>query len=287
VRADVAAEALSFGDDEMLCLVENNATSGRALRVRDGVPVKVPEFVTKYQSKVQQFGCRLLLVDNEGNRTVHRLYDASTGKDVWKKVVPARSVMLHSVDPTLLGRADPDGKVHVFEARTGKEVLKASVDPRHLDQAREIHLLHDRARFYLAINGPLLPNTGVQGDAWAFVQNMESVAVNGMVYCFDGQTGETQWYNPVPHQWLLLEKFEEMPVLLFVAGLNRETVPQGNVKQVINVHSIDRQTGKRLVHKDVDNSQGLYQPFHALTVDPIAHKVELIAPSFKVVHAQP
>jgi outer membrane protein assembly factor BamB/tetratricopeptide (TPR) repeat protein len=286
VRTDVAAESLSFGDDEMLCLVENNGSSGRALRARDGLAVKVPDFVTKYQSKVQQFGCRLLLVENEGNRVVHRLYDAGTGKDVWKKIVPARSVLLHSVDPTLLGRVDPDGKVHVFEARSGKEVLKAAVDPRHLDQVREIHLLHDRSRFYVAINGPLLANTGVQGEAWQFVQNMETVPVHGMVYCFDAQSGEVQWYNLVQHQQLLLEKFEEMPILLFVAGVNRETVPQGNVQQKINFHSIDRQTGKRLLHQDIDNTQGLHQPLNALTVDPINRRVELVGPTMKVKHEQ-
>jgi outer membrane protein assembly factor BamB/tetratricopeptide (TPR) repeat protein len=286
VRTDVIAETDVFGDDQQLYLAGGTtggaATATRALRAYDGVAERVPDFAAALGGKLQALGPHLLVKGGEGDSLVLRLYDIRSGQDVWKLEGPANTLVLDSHVPHLAGKVDPDGKVTVVDLRSRREVLRAALDPAHLKDVQEVHLLADGQRIYLACRRPTDPKSRLSGDPWGAAQGMNSVWVNGWVYAFDRASGEAVWWNQVPNQMLLLEQFEELPIVLFVAGLNREASP-GNVTQSMSVHSIDKVTGKRLLIKEFS---GVNVPFHALQVDPRAHTIDLVSSALRVRHYQ-
>src|SRR5262249_25517394 len=154
-------------------------------RTQDGVAVAdVPAFAELYPHKLQLLGRRLLLAE-DGDKVVLRLYDVPTGKDVWQQEGPKDTLPLQSEDPYLAGFVQPDGKVVVVDLRTYKRVLQATVNPKDLAGVKEAHLLQDGKRFYLAFRGDPDPKAKPPGDPFPCVSGMRTVSVNGMVYAFD------------------------------------------------------------------------------------------------------
>src|SRR5262249_43011605 len=221
-RADVIAEADVFGDDQHLYLSGGTTGSAatRALRVYDGVGERVPDFAAVLAGKLQVLGPQLLVKEGQGGGLILRLYDIRSGKDVWRLEGPANALVLQSHVPHLAGKVDPDGKVTVIDLRSHREVLRSALDPAHLKEVQDVHLLADGQRFYLACRRPTDPKAHL-ADVSDGAQGMHSVGVNGWVYAFDRASGEALWWNEVKNQSLLLEQFEELPIVLFVAALSR------------------------------------------------------------------
>jgi outer membrane protein assembly factor BamB/tetratricopeptide (TPR) repeat protein len=290
-RRDVGTDAETFGDDQHIYLVEHGGSNAtRAVRSHDGVALRVPDFAAAYRSKVQQVGHRLLVTENEGDKVVQRLVDLQTGQDLWKRTSPPNSIVLHTEDPHLAGWVTPEGAVTVVDVRTAKEVLQARLEsPKHVEKAREVHLVQDRERFYLAIhrppdpNVPVDPTKAIQGDPWNCVGAMRTVPVNGAVYAFDRASGKLLWWNQVLNQMMILEQFDDLPIVLFAAGLNRQNA--GNVNQFIHVHAICKANGKRLGETDFASGGAM---FHALQVDrhSTPPTIELISATHRVWYEQ-
>ena len=115
---------------------------------------------------------------------------------------------------------------------------------------------------------------------------MRSVPVNGYFYALDRQTGNVRWNNEVLHQQVVLEHFQEMPVVMFTARPFQEMgrgVRNFNM-QMTSFRSIDKRTGKLLLDEP-DISQNVM--FHALNMDLRAGKIELIGHQVRVVHFLP
>src|SRR5205807_7740593 len=163
----VSTRSQIFGDSDYVYIVDINLegtpTATKVLRAHAGVSVEVPDFAALYQRRLRAAGRTLLVseTDPQGG-VVLRHYDILTGKDLWKTSFPANSVVLRSEQTDLAGAVEPDGKVSVFDLRTKKQVLKATVQPKHVDKAQGVTLLQDPYRYYLAINGPADP----QANPW-------------------------------------------------------------------------------------------------------------------------
>src|SRR5207253_3187630 len=85
------------------------------------------------------------------------------------------------------------------------------------------------------------PKDGTQGP-YPNVAGLRSVLVNGKVYAFDRQTGKYNWYVPegdqmVVSQMLLLERFQDLPMMLFTAKFNRP-VSGGAYSTPVVVHPV-------------------------------------------------
>ncbi|MFO0843947.1 MAG: PQQ-binding-like beta-propeller repeat protein [Gemmataceae bacterium] len=226
-RTDVTSRAHVFGDDQYIYVVNlgenNNASGTRVFRAYDGVSVKARDFTDVFQHRVRIQGRNVLTAQHDPkNQLVVRLYDVIKGQDLWKQTFPAGTIQLTSEDPRLAGVAEPDGTVRVTDIATGKELLNTKLaDPKHLAGAREVYLAADPDYFFVAVNGPADANQ----PAWAqgpqpnvqVTSGLRSVPVNGMVYCFNRQTGQRNWYNPVENQQMILTQFDELPVVLFTA----------------------------------------------------------------------
>jgi hypothetical protein len=288
-RPDVPAQLDAFRDERHLFLAEyhndNTVRGVRAVRLADGVSVPLPDAGDVYAFKVRTLGQYVLTSETAANDEITlRLYDLLTGKDVWRKTLPPDSLLIDSTIPDLAATVTRKGEVSVFELRTGKEVKKLAIKAAHLESVTKATLLRDAANYYIALVGPNDPksrilDTGVVNA----IGDLRFVPINGMFYVFDREAGEVKTANRVMNQQLLLNRFEELPVVLFTSVLVRETGPMGSGQQTafLSVRSMDKQTGKRLVNVEQANSG---EWFHTLWVDPRNGLVDLISGTYRVRH---
>jgi outer membrane protein assembly factor BamB len=294
-RSDVAPGSHIFGDDETLYVVEmapqTGPTATKAMRVVDGVSVKVPDFTHLYGHRLRVLHGMLLVSEGEAKAgPVLRLYDVKSGTDLWKHKFAPDTLILQSEDPHLAGAVEPDGHVLIFDLRSRKMVVDAKLsDPHHLDRVTAIHLLGDGRFVYLACVEA--PDPGGQG--FGNVQpvlmpgtGLRATHVNGAVYCFRAD-GTRNWYAIVKNQMLILDQFADTPVVLFASRFHRwaaiggGAAPPGRpaIVQISSVLAIEKVTGKRKY--DNENVPGGMN-FHALHIDPRAGRVEFIGYSLKI-----
>jgi outer membrane protein assembly factor BamB/tetratricopeptide (TPR) repeat protein len=287
-RTDVAVRAHFLTDDQHLFAIEETegkAIGTRAFRGLDGASVAVADCAPLFQRRLGVLGRDLLLTDTDTRGGyVLRLHDVLTGKDVWEKKFPAGSRAVRSEDPSLAAVVDPDGRVSILDAASGRRLTSVTMNPKDLNKGTQLRLLQDRAQFYIACyepfnqqmfpNGPpvvnALPGSGLRG-----------LPVNGKVYAFDRATGKEQWEAKATHQLLLVDQFAELPVLVLASRTQTVNNNNGNPvqKQTVAVRIISKRTGKLLYDEaDLNNAQ----PFHALTRTGEPGVIELHSTNFRV-----
>jgi outer membrane protein assembly factor BamB len=293
-RSGIGTSSHVFGDDKHIYVVEmggdgNSAASTRVLRAADGVTVKgVPDFAALYQKRVRMVGRNILLSDTDDkNHAVLRLYDPLEAKDVWKETFPANSVVLRSETPHLAGMVEPDGKVRVYDLRTQKQVLNGKMDPKDLEKAQTVHLLSDHKDLYVAVTKQPDPNLAQFGGVQPNLMQgtgLRSLPVNGEFYAFDGATGKVKWHNPAINEMLVMDQFQEMPIVLFTARYGQWVIngPNRMHQQVVSLAAIDKRTGKRLYDDEGNKKLLNTSQFHAVNMDVKAGKIELISQNLKI-----
>jgi outer membrane protein assembly factor BamB len=287
-RSDVPASSYVFGDAQHVYIVEGNQGQGvsRALRAEDGVGVEVPAFAGPFQNRIRALGGKLLVKEASDKGIALRLYDVGTGKDVWKRAFPANSMVMHTEDPNLVGVVDPEGNVTALDVGSNKELLRASMDPKHLRKAVSVQLLEDHHLFYVLPNLPNDPAANQAGGPWPSIlpwTGIRSLPVNGQVYAFEKGTGKMRWRADVPEQMVVLEQYKELPILLFTSRYLKapNNGPGRFGPQVTAVKSLDKRTGKLLF----DEPEILGAPqFHTLTIDAKGGKIEFSAQNLKITH---
>jgi hypothetical protein len=197
-----------------------------------------------------------------------------------------------------------DGKVTVIDLDTRTEVLQVRdrngkpvldrdgkpeavrIDPKDLNKAQAVYLLQDSLHFYVAVHGPSDPNQNPFGGPWSNLipgSGIRTFPVNGMFYAIKRDTGEINWHNPVEQQMVILEHFQDMPMVLFTSryqkwgggGVNRFPV------QACAVKSIDKVTGKLLFdQREIPNGT----QFHALNLDLRGGRIDFVGFNMKIIH---
>jgi outer membrane protein assembly factor BamB len=290
-KTDVTPQTRIFGDEQNVYFIEardsNNFGVGRAIRGRDGATVPVSDFAAAFQHRLRSFGGRLLVSENAaGGGTQIRLYDIITGKDVWKKSLPASSVVLGADSGDLTGFVEPTGDLTVIDLHTLREAMHAHVDPAHLKDVNEGWLLEDGNQIYVALNRKGDDGGGLPPGYSTNFSGMRTMRVNGTVYAFHRDTGKRNWYYHAVNQRLLVEQFQELPMLVFSAHFSRPANAAGNMIRGVETLSIDKRSGKRLYSKKEEGGYSLYMagPFHTLRVDPALGIVDLTAPKHTLRH---
>jgi hypothetical protein len=103
--------------------------------------------------------------------------------------------------------------------------------------------------------------------------------VTGYVYAFHRTRGVLSWYREVPTQMLILERFEEMPILLFTARMQK-ALNQGGVTQTVSTMSLDKRTGKLIYDRDSFANN----VFHTLKLDRRTGTVDLLSHNLTLRH---
>jgi len=291
-KTDVSPYTRVFGDDRYVYLVEvrdgNNIGAGRVLRVQDGATVDAPNFSAEYQRRQRIIGGRLLISESAPtNGLVLRLYDILSGKDLWKRSLPAKSLVLRPDRSELCAMVEPDGNLTVVNLLTLQEVFHAAVLPAHLEKAVEGLLLQDDKHYYAILNNASDQNNGVRGP-YSNLLAMRCAVTNGTVYSFDRDSGKLGWYVAVPHQMILLEPFRQLPMLIFSAKYSRPVNAAGNITPVSATLTIDKRTGKRLYDSEVSSSNSappMQGQFYRLAIDRQAGTIDLISSGMILRHA--
>jgi tetratricopeptide (TPR) repeat protein len=301
-RMDVHARNYLFSDEDYVFVVElddqNNPNATRVFRAADGIGVKAPDFTALFRKKQQVLGRYLLLSETgPSNNIVVRLYDIVTGQDVWKQSYPARSIVVRSEDAGLTGVVEPNGKVHVIDLRTRKEVMRGELSEpgEQLKNVQSFYLLSDRQYYYFASqtttqNGQLQLASAIRSD-----RGMREVPVNGYLHAFSRRDG-SYWNSHIDEPLhLLLEQFQDLPLVLLTArpfdqnaalGLPpgvriRGGGMTGNPRE-IRVLSIHKGTGKVVCNEKLPANNTTN--FFAVRIDPRANTVELLSEQWRIIH---
>ncbi len=218
-----------------------------------------------YQNRIKVMGRRILAAVPGRENLVLKLYDIPLGKDVWSKNFDPRAIVLQTDDPSLAGVMDPDGKVTALDVETGRELTQASlvhgrITTEDLKGLKGPMLLRDAEHFFVALNKPIDP-TKVAGGIVAnnFQNGLRCSPVNGWFVALHRQAGsrtvgektiswkagDFHWhsYTPLANQMIVLEQFEQLPILLFTARYS-ELMNGGANRWVSLTQSIDKRTGK-------------------------------------------
>ncbi len=272
-RADVNPNSRIFGHDQVLFVVEmkeNRAITTRALRIQDGVAIKLPDFSTLYPKRVGRAGRTLVLREpGPGDTMTLRLHDLVRGQDTWKRSFPRGSILLKPVDAGLAGVIEPDGKVHVIDVGKNREVLTGQVDPRQFAWASQIWLLADAQDFFLASNQPRDPLASELGEIPSNLlagAGLHNIPVNGEICCLNAANGKLRWRRPVTNQMLVLEHFHELPFVLLTARSSADANRfDRGMARVRSVRSIQKSDGE-ITYDNDKLPNGTY--FHTLNVNP-------------------
>jgi outer membrane protein assembly factor BamB/tetratricopeptide (TPR) repeat protein len=289
-KKEVPSGGYLFGDANYVFVVDRGesgaASNVRAVRASDGVTVKVPDFTHLFHPsrRLRTVGRNLLLFDDDpkGGKAL-RLYDVPTGKDVWRETFAIGSMPVRSHDPSLAGVVEPNGTVTIVDVNAQKTVLKTrggalgAEYPVEINGLQDIQLVVDRERYYLILNKP--PDPGVNVMSGFQNNGIRSTRVQGKVFAFDKATGELEWFlDNLKNDFLVLEQFEDLPILIFATWVNR-FAGNGNERQTVKVEGYDKRTAKLIT-----DSKWSFGPqfFFGLTVDPKAGVIELIRHDLKV-----
>jgi outer membrane protein assembly factor BamB len=272
-RSDFPEDAQWFGDGKHLFYVrtgaDGQAAESFALRLADGSSVVVRDFTEAFERRLQ--GPHLLVADDDDEILTLKQLDPLTGDVLWQQRFSANAKLLRADDSHLIGVVEPtaQGKVTVFDARDHSVVFTAHLEPRDLEDVADIHLLHDRERFYVVLNVPLRGEAKFARGPLPGLAGAPALAVNGAVYAFERSGGRLQWRTRIAHQLLLKNQFADLPMLLCVARYVHQ--PGASPQQSTSVQSFDKRTGKP-VHEEIVSGT----VFHSLYVRPGERRVELV-----------
>jgi outer membrane protein assembly factor BamB len=276
-RAEAEGEVHTVGGAERLYLVDlsdqGRPEAARAVDLADGRVVPVPNFAPLYSAQVPCLG-RTLLLTQKGPRgeTTLRVYDIEAGKDVWRQTFPAGSLPVECRAPGQAGMVEPNGTVRLFDVSSGKEILHASLGGPPPPRANAAQLLQDRSRFYLILNDRA--DTAAQAN----FGSLASTVLNGTVWAFH-RDGRLRWHTtePIIGQALLLERFEELPALVFSTRVaNPKSPAQGASLVDVVTRFLDKATGKNVYDRGTPVT-GTAGQFYDLRIDRAAGTVDLLS----------
>ena len=210
----------------------------------------------------QLYGRFALLTSGNRNKTrMIRFYDLATGQDVWKKELAEEAVIITSpLNSDWTGFLKSNGTAEIYAVRTGELITTLKIDESnvadHVKPCVGAQLLADADKFYLILdrdtNAP-----AANGNRAVPVYNntmLRSQKVNGPIYAFDRATHKRLWMyaDLLDHQWIVLEQFQDLPVIIAAAPV----ITPNNVYQY-SVVVIEKDRGRIIFNKMLQNN-GLF-----------------------------
>ncbi|MGL4421152.1 MAG: hypothetical protein ACRCZF_10840, partial [Gemmataceae bacterium] len=265
-RTNVLLSAHVFGDAKHVFIVEqkdgDKATS-RVLNALDGTPVAgVPEFgpIFATKARVKVLGRTLLLNEGGGGKPrVIRLYDAFTGKDIWRKEYGSDSRLMDVPTAEYLAVLEAKGKFEVLQPTTGQLVFLGQLDTDILatlmENVQSPVLLHDPHRFFVVLN-KTPRNSRMQYNYNYNYTAIRSMVVSGPIVAFDRASSKRLWYTGqlFENQSIVLERFGDNPAIVAATQTYDETTNM----QAYRVLVVDKQNGKIRYLKGLNQNEGIF-----------------------------
>jgi hypothetical protein len=276
VRKGIADRTQIHGDARYIVLLETDAqrkpVGTKLLRAVDGMVVENSPDSGRALAEAKSYklyGRHALLAGGTGEEARNlRFYDMATGKDVWKRQFDAKAIPIHApINHDWTGFLKADGSAEIIAVKTGETVATLQIDKKHAAEQMKscigAQLLADADRFYLILDRD--PSAGsTNGTRPVPVYNnymLRSQKVNGPIYAFDRTTHKRLWHyaDVLENQWLVLEQFGDLPVIIASAPVMRE-----NNQYTHAVVVIEKERGRLLFEKNVLYNGNFFQN---ITVD--------------------
>jgi outer membrane protein assembly factor BamB/tetratricopeptide (TPR) repeat protein len=273
-----------YSDDSYVYLQEAPAGQGfavrRAVGLREGAARSLPNPAPMIAAPVGRLLPRAT-AGTGGRGDKLALHDPLTGKEVWTHPLAKDTSVASSEVPHLTATIERNGKVHVFDLRRRQEVFQGQVDPDHLRGVHEVRLFQDRSHLYLMLNREVRGRDGLAGPATPnALGGMRCLPAHGRLYAFR-RGGSLHWQNEVKGQYLILDRMDELPLLLFSAVVQR-TGAQARGPEIA-VASIDKATGKTMWPEAKDYAPA-NSPVYRIQFNPAAGTIDLVAVHWKMRH---
>ena len=169
--------------------------------------------------------------------------------------------------------------------------MQGRITTEDLKGLKDVLLVHDSEQFYVALNKPI-DASKVGGGLLHnnFNNGSRCLPVNGWflgIHKNDGQaklgTRELTWKKgdawhssaPIANQMIVLEQFEQSPILLFT-NRHMEILPTGGNRWVSVTQSLHKFTGKNLYDSGPRQINGISPMFSAMLMDVKSRTVNLV-----------
>ena len=288
-RNDIRTDYLIVGQEGGIMFLVQTNTDGtpagsKAVRALDGGLVTKADFSLAYKHRVLMSGSRILALLPQKNAdknpnsvaTPPRLVvvDMNSGKEVLSRELALGTRAAITELGGFAGLIGLQGEVEIVSLPDGKTLHKVTVEPSHVEKTA-IHLVADANRIYLIPNKPTEQLMGGVQSNFMGQLMLKLLPTNGEVYAFEQLTGKLAWRNTLVNQLMILDRFEELPMVLFTSRFNRLVNIQNNrsVVATVGLKSYDKRTGKLIVDKDFGQQA---QPFHGFVVDLRLGRLDLM-----------
>jgi len=266
------------GTRDALFAVVQGKNEASAYRALDGKPIEIPGVAKLLNHALMTHGSSLLLLEQNSagalealgikrtktQKTILRLYDPVARTNQWQLEFQGRAV----VSP--LGENEvvvvlSDGQVQRIDVASGAVADLDSILFKKNALPVERYLLADDDQIYLITNT-------MDNGSHTFGESLNSIRVNGTIQAWNRADNKLCWPNPVKvsHQNLIVDRFQNMPVMLFISRTWRRR-GRANMGS-LNVIAIQKQSGKSLLDSKVPS---VYSGFHAINIHPDEPSIEL------------
>lgn len=266
------------GNRDTLFAVVPGKNDALAYRALDGKPIEIPGVAKLLNHALMTHGSSLLLLEQNAAgalealgikrtrtlKTILRLHDPVTRTNQWQIEFPGRAVVSPLGTNEVIAVLS-DGQVQRIEVATGNVTDLDSVLFKKNALPVERYLLADDDRIYLITNS-------MDNGGHTFGESLNSIRVNGTIQAWNRADNKTCWQNPVKvsHQNLIVDRFQNMPVMLFISRTWRRR-GRANLGS-LNVVALQKQSGKTLLDAKVPS---VYSGFHAISIHPDEPSIEL------------
>ncbi|MFT3882563.1 MAG: PQQ-binding-like beta-propeller repeat protein [Gemmatales bacterium] len=223
-----------FGDDEYVIVIPPKMgkyveDQVLAIRLLDGHATVLNKKVEEqYRSAVTTSGRRILLRTPKGaDQDELSLYDPVCDKSIWKKTLATRSTILKSAQPSeMIGTLHPDGSLSIQDVADGKPQFETKLKLAY-ETYVAAHFILDKRECYVFLCKQM-DKFDEADDRWHLFPQMQwlrSIPLNGPVVVMQRDSGTVLWQENVPLQYLVVQRFQELPVLLCSAVVMKSNQP--------------------------------------------------------------
>ncbi|HQR07355.1 MAG TPA: PQQ-binding-like beta-propeller repeat protein [Gemmatales bacterium] len=223
-----------FGDDDYVIVIPPKIgkyveDQVLAVRMLDGQATVLNKKVEEqFRSAVAVSGRRMLLRKAIGADSHElSLFDPISEETIWKKTLVTRSTILKSALPAgCVGTLHPDGKLSIVDMASGVPQFETTLQ---LGQESYVaaHFILDERECYVFLCKQM-DRFDEADDRWHLFPQMQwlrSIPLNGPVVALQRDTGKVLWQENVPLQYLVVQRFHELPVLLCSAVIMKSNQP--------------------------------------------------------------
>lgn len=301
-----------FGDDEYAILLPPTLGKSQedkvlAVRLLDGETTTIKQDIAdKYRNALAVQGRMLLLKSGGADDKIDvTLLDPVTNTVRWQKSLDSKTTFVKPAKPyDAIGLLDRAGVFSIVAVSTGESLLESRLNGSNNGFTDAHFIFDDKECFLILCQGQEQKReNGDRVQLMGMFQWLRSIPVNGPVACIDRDTGKVLWQENLPLQYIVIQRFQELPFLL-CSSLTRKVTEQdklnikinGNIPPNINripgagqlmseLTCYSKQTGK-MIPLPEKASQDLFSArfnsslgYQELLIDSQSGKVELKSPS--------